>query len=184
MTTKKASLAGKDNKECPCRSKGQLYSVLPTCLDYLLIRGRIQGGVDMHRGAEFSRYKYGLVFLTRHYIDSERLGFLRTKSALSRTIAKMSKASKAMKPNGGKPRPSYTPASSPVLECCESTVTLTVKDLVYTVKEAILEHGVATSTARPNLVLSDGHVESKKTLNRASRQEYKMVNEMYVICEC
>ena len=92
-----------------------------------------------------------------------------------------------MQPNGGKPRPSYTPPSSPVLECSETTVTLTVKDvkdLVYTVKEAILEHGVATSTARPNLVLSDGHVESKKTLNRASRQEYKMVNEMYVICEC
>ena len=141
----------------------------------------------MHRGAKFTGYKNGFVSLTRHCINSERLGFPRSKSALSRIIAKMSKPSKAMKPNGGKPRPSYTPPSSPVLECCESMVTLSVKDvkdLVYTVKEAILEHGVATSTARPNLVLSDGHVESKKTLNRASKQEYKMVNEVYVICEC
>ena len=92
-----------------------------------------------------------------------------------------------MQPNGGKPRPSYTPPSSPVLECSETTVTLTVKDvkdLVFAVKEAILEHGVAISTATPNLVQSDGHVESKKTLNRASKLEYKMVNEVYVICQC
>ena len=92
-----------------------------------------------------------------------------------------------MKPNGGKPRSSYTPPSSPVLERCESTVTLTVKDvkdLVYAVKDAILEPGVATSTAKPNPAQSDGRVESKKTLNRASKLEYKMVNEVYVIFEC
>jgi hypothetical protein len=89
-----------------------------------------------------------------------------------------------MKPNGGKPRSSFTPPSSPVLECCEPTVTLTVKDLVHAFKEAILEHGVATSTASPNPIQSDGHVESKKTLNRASKLEFKMVNEVYVIREC
>lgn len=94
----------------------------------------------------------------------------------------MPKQSKAMKLNACKPHSSCTPPSSPVLEGIDPTVTLTVKELVHAVKEAIIEHGVTTSTVAANHVeiQSDGHVESK-TLNRASKLEYKTVNEMYVI---
>ena len=78
----------------------------------------------------------------------------------------MFKQFKAIKLNSCKPHSSYTSSSSSVLRGTDSTVTLTVKELVHAVKEAIIEHGVTTSTVAVNHVevQSDGHVESK-TLN-------------------
>ena len=87
-----------------------------------------------------------------------------------------------MKLNSCKPQSLCTPPSSPVLGGIDPTVTLTVKKLIHAVKEAIIEHGVTTSTVAANHVevQSDGHVESK-TLNQASKLEYKTLNEVYII---
>jgi hypothetical protein len=100
----------------------------------------------------------------------------------------MPNASKVMKPSTAtqisppNSRPSYTPPGSPTLESAEPTVTFTVKEFVAAVTEVLKEHGVTASTATSGPVesQSDGNAEAKKPIVRASKLEYKAVDEVYV----
>ena len=56
------------------------------------------------------------------------------------------------------------PSSSPVLERVGATITLSVKELVQAVKEALTAHGVATSAVTANhvKVQSDGMLSQRR----------------------